>query len=215
MGGRIIRADKLKAGESVWIVRFNGEYVFEKAQVVFVDAQYEAWVTMGSIGSIVMQRYVSFDEYTNTRPLRALFRSEADAKVAVQQILEEKVEEASQALKKFNKSFVDGKRQIHRMHLWPKHFERLETGEKNIEFRLYDKDRGVEVNDAIIFVNTETKKEKYTIVKAKVIGTFPWIKRVLKMPNPAAYILIDELKEIYGQNIVELQSLFVAFVLEI
>lgn len=113
----------------------------------------------------------------------------------------------------------------HKMHLRPGHFEKMQKKEKTVEFRLYDKKRkGVNIDDGIIFINTETKKQVFTVVRAIIIGKLSWVKRALdyrmnSMGFKEVLNLNDELAAIYGSKSVtdpiELQPLFVAFILEV
>ena len=47
----------------------------------------------------------------------------------------------------------------HAMRLFPENFERVKTGQKQREYRLYDeKRRNVHIGDTIIFTNTQTQE---------------------------------------------------------
>jgi len=109
--------------------------------------------------------------------------------------------------------------ETHRMHLKPEHFQKVRDKRKEVEFRLYDEKRKkVQVEDGIVFVNTDTHEELFTVVRAIVVGKLPWIQRALN-PRMNDEFITDTLGRIYGLKTVyspiDQQPVFVAFVLEV
>jgi ASC-1-like (ASCH) protein len=118
---------------------------------------------------------------------------------------------------------------IHRMHLHPEHFKKLRNKQKEVEIRLYDEKRkNVNVGDGIVFTNTKTEGVLYRKVKTIFIGKLDTVLETLcfNVASPGIGCenentcwdvepMKKELAEIYGNEILTDQPLFVAFQLEV